>query len=71
MREENLIRDKSCKFALEIIELYKFLIAKNEYVLSKQILRSGTSIGANIYPVKFYKKGMCNVLHLCFAKFGR
>ena len=48
MKEENLIRGKSYKFALEIIELYKFLIAKNEYVLSKQILRSGTSIVANI-----------------------
>ena len=47
MKEENLIKDKSYKFALEIIELYKFLIAKNEYVLSKQILRSGTSVGTS------------------------
>jgi four helix bundle protein len=52
MKEENLIKDKSYKFSLEIINLYKFLTAKNEYVLSKQILRSGTSIGANIHPVK-------------------
>ena len=55
MKEENLIRDKGYKFSLEIIELYKFLIAKNEYVLSKQILGSGTSVGANIYPVQFLK----------------
>ena len=34
-------------FAIRIIKLYKYLIDKNEYVLSKQILRSGTSIGAN------------------------
>ena len=39
--------DKSYAFALRIIKLYKYLIAeKKEYVLSKQILRSGTSIGA-------------------------
>jgi len=48
MKEENLIKEKAYIFALEIIELYKFLITKNEYVLSKQILRSGTSVGANI-----------------------
>jgi len=47
--KENIIRDKSYKFALRIIKLYKYLINnKKEYVLSKQILRSGTSIGANI-----------------------
>ena len=47
--KENIIKDKSYKFALRIIKLYKYLIRdKKEYVLSKQILRSGTSIGANI-----------------------
>jgi len=41
--------DKAFDFALDIIQLYKYLITeKKEYVLSKQILRSGTSIGANI-----------------------
>ena len=35
-------------FALEIINFYKFLISKQEYVLSKQLLRAGTSIGANV-----------------------
>ena len=49
MKEENLIKEKSYNFALEIIELYKFLnFEKKEYVMSKQILKSGTSIGANI-----------------------
>jgi len=47
--KENLIVEKSYQFALRIIKLYKYLIdEKKEYVLSKQILRSGTSIGANI-----------------------
>ena len=45
---KSIIREKSYKFALNIIELYKLLCKKNEYVISKQILRSGTSIGANI-----------------------
>ncbi len=46
---QNPARDKSYDFALRIIELYKYLIEeKKEYVLSKQILRSGTSIGANV-----------------------
>ncbi|MFN8437892.1 MAG: four helix bundle protein [Cytophagales bacterium] len=43
-----MIKDKSFEFALKIIELYKCLVKSNEYVISKQILRSGTSIGANV-----------------------
>lgn len=46
--KENLVRDKSYLFALSIIELYKILVEKNEFVMSKQVLKSGTSIGANI-----------------------
>ena len=47
--KESILRDKSYQFALRIIKLYKYIIAeKKEYVLSKQILRCGTSIGANI-----------------------
>ncbi|MBI4684448.1 MAG: four helix bundle protein [Nitrospirae bacterium] len=42
------IRRLSYSFALEIIELYKYLTSKNEFIMSKQILRSGTSIGANV-----------------------
>lgn len=47
--KENIIKDKSYLFAIRIVKLYKYLIdSKKEHVLSKQILRSGTSIGANI-----------------------
>lgn len=47
--KENLIQQKSYSFALRIIKLYSYLTEnKKEYVLSKQILRSGTSIGANV-----------------------
>ena len=49
MKENNIIVDKSKGFALRIIRLYQYLCDdKKEYVLSKQLLRSGTSIGANI-----------------------
>ena len=47
--KENVLKDKSYGFALRIIKLYKHLCSdKREYVLSKQVLRSGTSVGANI-----------------------
>ena len=49
MEYEKTVKYKSKKFSVRIINLYKYLCdKKNEYVLSKQILRSGTSIGANI-----------------------
>ena len=44
----NPIRQKSFDFALSIIRLYKKLQANREYVISKQVLRSGTSVGANV-----------------------
>ena len=47
--KENVIADKSRSFAIRIVNLYKFLTEeKKEFVLSKQLLRSGTSIGANV-----------------------
>jgi len=46
--KDNIVLSKSFDFALEIIELYKLLKNKNEFVISKQLLRCGTSIGANI-----------------------
>lgn len=48
MLKENIILNKSFQFALQIIETYKILNKSNEYILSKQLLRSGTSIGANV-----------------------
>ena len=47
--KENIIKNKSFDFALRIVKLYQYLSEqKKEFVLSKQLLRSGTSIGANI-----------------------
>ena len=49
MKTDNVILTKSKAFALRVIGLYKYLRSeKREYVMSKQILRSGTSIGANV-----------------------
>jgi len=47
--QTNVILDRSSDFAVRVVRLYKFLCEeKKEYVLSKQLLRSGTSIGANV-----------------------
>jgi four helix bundle protein len=49
MRRGNVVREKSYAFALRIIGLYKHLATeRKEFVLSKQLLRSGTSVGANV-----------------------
>ena len=48
MKKDNVIVDKSFAFSVRIVRLYQFLKEKQEFTLSKQVLRSGTSIGANI-----------------------
>lgn len=45
---EKKIDERSFDFALLIVHVYQFLLGKKEFVLSKQLLRSGTSIGANV-----------------------
>jgi len=48
--KENLILDKSMDFSVRVVNLYKYLCSeKNENILSKQLLRCGTSIGANAH----------------------
>ncbi|MCS3869860.1 four helix bundle protein [Chryseobacterium ginsenosidimutans] len=47
--KKNVLKDKSFDFSIRIVNLYKYLTStKNEYVLSKQLLRSGTAVGALI-----------------------
>lgn len=49
MGKRNIVKGKSFSFAVEIINLYKLLISEQkEFILSKQLLRSGTAVGANI-----------------------
>lgn len=53
----NIIVNKSFEFSLEIIYIYKALVCNKKFVLSKQLLRSGTSVGANIKEaIKGYTK---------------
>ncbi|MDM8564576.1 four helix bundle protein [Candidatus Halobeggiatoa sp. HSG11] len=47
--KENIVKDKSFRFAVRIVNLRKFLVEENkEFILSKQLLRSGTSVGAMV-----------------------
>ena len=52
--KDNILIDKSLRFAARIIKLNKYLISdKKETVISRQIIRSGTSIGANIHEANY------------------
>lgn len=48
IQKPNVIKEKSYDFALRIVESYKRLCEQKEYVLSRQLLKAGTSIGANV-----------------------
>lgn len=48
MKEDNKILNLTFDFSIQIIGLYKLLVQQNEYVISKQLLRSATNIGANV-----------------------
>lgn len=68
---ENHVLGKSKAFAVRIIKLYKYLTeSKNEYVLSKQLLRSGTSIGANITEAEcgFSRKDFLAKMYIAFKE---
>ena len=49
----NVLKEKSYAFALRIVKLYKYLCVNKEYVLSKQVLRSGTAVGALVSEAEF------------------
>jgi four helix bundle protein len=54
MKSDNMnIENKSYSFARRIIKVYKYLVQNKEYILSKQLLRSGTSIGANVIEAQY------------------
>ncbi|MDR2823951.1 MAG: four helix bundle protein [Prevotellaceae bacterium] len=53
MKIENIIQQKSKAFAIRIVNFYKYLVSNNEFVLSKQILRSGTAVGALMSESEF------------------
>ncbi len=54
MVRENILKSKSYAFALRVVKLYRYLTAQHkEYVLSKQVLRSGTAVGALVAEAEF------------------
>jgi four helix bundle protein len=62
MKKENVVKDKSFSFAVDIITLCRNLVEQKEVVLSKQLLRSGTSIGANIREAE-YAESRADFIH--------
>jgi len=69
--KENVIKDRSFELAVEVVFVYQYLTReKHEYILSKQVLRSGTSIGANIAEgvVAQSKKEFCNRLSIAYKE---
>ena len=71
MKDENVIKSKSLAFAKRIVKLYKYLCdEKKEYVLSKQLLRSGTSIGANVQEAEcgISKKDFLAKMYIAFKE---
>lgn len=71
MIEGNVISVKSKTFAVRIVKLYKHLNdIKHEYVMSKQVLRSGTSIGANVAEAvaAFSKKDFLAKMYIAFKE---
>ncbi len=58
---ENIIKTKSFDFAVEIVYLYKDVVAQHKEFMSKQFLRSGTSIGANIREAELINKMTINL----------
>ena len=61
--KENAVRDKSFVFALRVVKRARFLeIEKREYVLSKQVLRSGTAIGALVREAE-HAKSKADFIH--------
>ena len=60
---ENVLRDKSFAFAVRIVNMYKYLSEdKREFVLSKQLLRSGTSVGAMAHESE-YSESKADFIH--------
>jgi four helix bundle protein len=53
MKKDNNLKEKSFQFSLDAIQLYKVLINKKEFILSKQLIRSSTSVGAQIREAEY------------------
>ena len=69
--KENEVKDKSIAFAKRVVHAYRYLCdEKKEYILSKQFLRSGTSIGANIAEAQYgsSRKDFLNKMYIALKE---
>ena len=69
--KQNEVRAKSLAFAKRIVRVYQYLCEeKREFVMSKQILRSGTSIGANVSEAQYgsSRRDFCNKLYIALKE---
>ena len=67
--KESVLKNKSKTFALRIIRIYNYLCEeRREYVMSKQLLRSGTSIGANVAEAFFAQSDADFIAKLCISR---
>lgn len=68
--KENILIDRSIYFAARIIKLHRYLIKKKETIISRQIVRSGTSIGANINEANYgqSKADFISKLHIALKE---
>lgn len=66
----NVLRDKSFEFSVDIVRLCKQLFREKEYIISKQLFRSGTSIGANIEEANgaYSKKDFANKISISYKE---
>lgn len=65
--KDNILLQKSKQFALDVIGLYQSLQQEKEYILSKQVLRSGTSIGANVHEAVVWQSKKDFFAKICIA----
>ena len=67
MNSNNVVLDKCLKFSVRIVRLYQYLCSESkDYVISKQLLRCGTSIGANVHEAQYAvsKNDFLNKMHI-------
>jgi len=67
--KKSVLKEKSFRFAIRIVNLYKYLCEdKKEYILSKQLLRSGTSVGAMVREAEFAESINDFIHKMCIAQ---
>jgi len=68
-QKRDILKEKSFAYAIKIVKLYRYLVeVKKEFVMSKQLLKSGTSVGANVREAKNAESGMDFIHKLAIAQ---